>query len=135
MRYPGKAERRQAEFRVRDVRVECWGGGIPDAMRPDGMAAGGISGCGGRPGGMAEGGIPDVGASRWNVSGGAGGIPGAMCPDGMAAGEFWMQYASGWSVSGGEIPDAMRPDGINMVVSSMKNGYGLYGDGGLGEWF
>ena len=107
MRYPGKAERRQAEFRVRDVRVECWGGGIPDAMRPDGMAAGGISGCGGRPGGMAEGGIPDVGASRWNVSGGAGGIPGAMCPDGMAAGEFWMRYASGWSVSGGEIPDAM----------------------------
>ena len=90
MRYPGKAERRQAEFRVRDVRVECWGGGIPDAIcvRVE---------CWRRRNSECDG-----------------------CPGGMAA---------------GGILDAMRPDGINMVVSSMKNGYGLYGHGGLGEWF
>ena len=46
------------------------GGGIQDAMRSDGMAVGGISGCGGRPGGMAAGRIPDAGASGWNVGGG-----------------------------------------------------------------
>ena len=41
---------------------------------------------------------------------------------------------SGWN-GGGGIPDAMCPDGINVVMSSMKDRYGLYGHGGLGEWF
>ena len=35
----------------------------------------------------------------------------------------------------GGISDAMCPDGINVVMSSMKDRYGLYGHGGLGEWF
>ena len=92
-------------------------------------------------------------------------IPGARCPGGMLAEEnFWMRRASGWNGNGGipnaicvqvecwrrrnsgcdgrlggmaagGILDAMRPDGMNMVVSSMKDGYELYGHGGLGEWF
>ena len=37
-------------------------------------------------------------------------------------------------VAGG-IPDAICPDGMNVVMSSMKDRYELYGYGGLGEWF
>ena len=48
------------------------------------------------------------------------GIPNAICLGGMAV---------------GGIPDAICPDEMNVVMSSMKDRYGLYGYGGLGEWF
>ena len=48
------------------------------------------------------------------------GIPNAICLGGMAV---------------GGIPDAICSDGMNVVMSSMKDRYGLYGYGGLGEWF
>ena len=59
--------------------------------------------------------------SECNVSGwnGGGGILDAICPGGMAA---------------GGIPDVICPDGMNVIMSSMKDGYGLYGYGGLGKW-
>ena len=55
--------------------------------------------------------------SGWNDGGG---ILDAICPGGMVA---------------GGIPDAICSDGMNVVMSSMKVRYGLYGYGGLGEWF
>ena len=57
-----------------------------------------------------------------------------MCPDGMAAEEFRMRYVRGGMAAGG-IPNVICPDGMNVVMSSMKDRYGLYGYGGLGEWF
>ena len=71
--------------------------------------------------------------SGWN---GGGGIPNAIC----VQVEYWRRRNSGCDgrlggMAVGGIPDAMRPDGMNMVVSSMKDGYELYGHGGLGEWF
>ena len=71
--------------------------------------------------------------SGWN---GNGGIPNAIC----VQVECWRRRNSGCDgrlggMAAGGILDAMRPDGMNMVVSSMKDGYELYGHGGLGEWF
>ena len=122
-------------------RRENFGCDIPDRMLaeenfsgarcPDRMLAEKNFQMQGRPDGMA-----------------AGGIPGAMCPDGMAAEEFRMRYV--WvewrreefldaicpgGMAAGGILDAICLDGMNVVMSSMKDRYGLYGYEGLGEWF
>ena len=47
---------------------------------------------------------------------------------------FRMRGTSGWN-GGGERNSGYDMSGWNVVMSSMKVRYGLYGYGGLGEWF
>ena len=66
---------------------------------------------------------------------GGGGIPDTM---GVRV-ECWQRRNSGCDGRPGVmaargIPGVMRPDGMNVVTSSMEDGYGLYGHGGSGEW-
>ena len=71
--------------------------------------------------------------SGWNVGGGEFSDVGDVRVEWRRE-EFQMRWTSGWNDDGG-ISNAICPGGMNVVMSSMKDRYGLYGYGGLGEWF
>ena len=71
--------------------------------------------------------------SGWNVGGGEFPDAGDVRVEWRRE-EFRMRWTSRWN-GGGGIPNAICPGGMNVVMSSMKDRYGLYGYGGLGEWF